>query len=236
MSITPDQTIGRALQRATDGIGLPPESRWLPVPRARSGAMSALTVIAAALLIVAAGIGINSFRQSRVVSGQQLDAFRQADDAAWAQVRAGYPAAVILRPTWIPDEFKQTSSTECPSPQVSIQNASGNYVVSYYGTWFFNKGDKQGARGFCTRLELKTLKVRPEDSFYGVQLVDVAPISARGTMVRVRVGPIVLDRNDLPHQLIYLNWLENGTSYELNTLDVDLTDLTRVLRGLEPMR
>jgi hypothetical protein len=235
MSMTPDQTIGRALQRATDGIGLPPESRWLPQPRARSGAMSALTVIVAAVLIVAAGIGINSFRQSRIVSGQ-LDAFRQADDAAWAQVRAQYPAAVILRPTWIPDQFKQTSSTECPSPQVSIQNASGNYVVSYYGTWFFNKGNKQGPQGACTRVELKTLSVRPEDSFEGVQLVDVAPISARGTTVRVRVGPRVLDRNDLPHQLIYLNWLENGTSFELNTLDVDLTDLTRVLRGLEPMR
>ncbi len=69
-----------------------------------------------------------------------------------------------------------------------------------------------------------------------MQLVDVAPINARGTTVRVRVGPRVFDVNGQPHQLIYMNWLEGETSYELNALDVNLTDLTRVLRGLEPMR
>jgi len=234
MSIAHDQTIGRALQRAADGISLPPESRWLPEPRARSGATSALTVIAAAVLIIVAGIGISSFRQSRIVPGQN-DAFQRADDAAWAQVSAQFPATAILRPTWIPDEFKQTSSAECPSPQVSIQNADRMYAVRYSGTWFFNRADALGTQGACTRVELRTLNKRPEDAFYGVQLVDVAPISARGTTVRVRVGPRVLDRSDLPHQVIYMNWLENGISYELNTLDVDLTDLTRVLRGLEPM-
>jgi hypothetical protein len=232
--IGPEQSIGRALQRATDRISLPPESRWLPERRVGQSAMPALTVIATALLIVAAGVAVNSFRESRIVSGQN-EAFQQADNAAWATVRARFPGAVVLRPTWIPDEFKRTGSGECPSPAVSIQNQNATYTVSYYGTWFFNQGNRQGAAGACTRVEFKTLTVSPEDSFYGVQLVDVAPINARGSTVRVRVGPRVLDRDGLPHQLIYLNWLENGTSYELNTLDVGLTDLTRVLRSLEPM-
>lgn len=232
MSSPYEQSIGRALQSAAARIPAPPESRWVPSHSARSGANAAVLAIAAAILILMGGVAIVVSQPT--VPAAPGDPFSVADDAAWAQVRAELPSAVILRPTWIPDEFKTTGTADHPSPQVSIQNANGTYAVSYYGTPF--PAVRDSALQGWPRVEIKTLTVKPEDSFYGVQLVDVAPINARGTTVRVRVGPRVLDVNGQPHQLIYMNWLEGGTSYELNTLDVNLTDLTRVLRSLEPMK
>jgi hypothetical protein len=236
MSSPYEQSIGRALRNAAAAIPAPPESRWIPDRRARPDARAAVIAIAAATLILLSGLAITALRASRTVPASPGDPFSFADNAAWAQVRQALPGALVLRPTWIPDEFKQTISAECPSPQVSIANANGTYAVSYYGaTPFPTVKSSQGAAQACSRVEIKTLTIKPEDSYYGVQLIDVAPINARGTTVRVRVGPRVFDVNGQPHQLIYLNWLENGTSYELNTLDVELTVLTRVLRDLEPM-
>ncbi|HET7701278.1 MAG TPA: hypothetical protein VFM06_10480 [Candidatus Limnocylindria bacterium] len=170
----------------------------------------------------------------RTVPATAPDPFVAADDAAWARVRAEMPASVVvLRPTWIPAEFRGTGQAGCPSPQVAVQNADRTYVVSYFGSSFT---PPNSGRSACTRLEFKTLKLAPEDSFYGVQLVDQQPLSSRGTSVRVRFGPRVVHANGAIHQLIYLNWTEAGISYELNTLDVDLADLTRVLVGLQPMR
>jgi len=235
MSSPFEQSIGRALQNATARIPAPPESRWVPDRHARSGANAAVLTIAAATLILLSGIAIMA--RPRTAPAAPGDSFPVADDAAWAQVRVTLPSALILRPTWIPDEFRRTSSGDCPSPTTLIENANGTYAVTYLGTLFrMPPGSRNPNPQGCTRVELKTLIVKPEDSFYGVQLVDVAPINARGTTVRVRVGPRVFDVNGQPHQLIYMNWLEGGTSYELNTLDVNLTDLTRVLRSLESMK
>lgn len=233
MSSLSEESIGRALQNAAARIPGPPESRWVPDRRSRSGAKMAILVVAAAILIVLSGIAITA--APRAVPASPGDPFSVAEEAAWAQVRLTFPSAVVLRPTWVPDEFKSTGSGECPSPTASVQNANGTYTVTYLGTLIRMPPGSKNAQA-CTRVELKTLIVTPEDSFYGVQLVDVAPINARGTTVRVRVGPRVFDVNGQPHQLIYMNWLEAGTSYELNTLDVNLTDLAHVLRGLEPMK
>ena len=233
MSSPFEQSIGRALQNAAATIPVPPESRWVPDRRARSGANAAVLVVAAAMLILLGGIAVTAL--PRAVPATPADPFGVADDAAWGQVHSAIPSAVVLRPTWIPDEFKRTGTGDCLSPTASVQNASGTYTVTYLGTLFHMPPGSKNPQA-CTRVELKTLTVKPEDSFYGVQLVDVAPINARGTTVRVRVGPRVFDVNGQPHQLIYMNWLEGETSYELNALDVNLTDLTRVLRGLEPMR
>jgi hypothetical protein len=38
------------------------------------------------------------------------------------------------------------------------------------------------------------------------------------------------------HRPIYLNWAEGGAQFELSSLDVEMPDLLRVLRGLEPVR
>jgi hypothetical protein len=231
MSSPYEQSIGRALQSAAAGIPAPPESRWVPDRRARSGANAAIITIAAAILILLSGIAIVAL--PRATPAAPRDPFSVADDAAWTQVRSALASALVLRPTWIPDEFKLTGSSECPSPTASIQNADGTYKVTYLGTVVRMPPNSRNATPqSCTRVEIKTLTVKPEEF---VQLVDVAPINARGTTVRVRVGPRVFDLNGQPHQLIYMNWLEGGTSYELNTLDVNLTDLTRVLRSLEPM-
>jgi len=228
-----EESVGRALLNAVAGISAPPESRWFPDRRARSGARMAIVAVAAATLILLSGIAITAV--PRTVPASPGDPFSVADEAAWAQVRLTFPSAVILRPTWVPDEFKRTGSGDCPSPTASVQNANGTYAVTYLGTLIRMPPGSKNAQA-CTRVEVKTLIVTPEDSFYGVQLVDVAPINARGTTVRVRVGPRVSDVNGQPHQLIYMNWLEAGTSYELNTLDVNLADLARVLRSLEPIK
>jgi hypothetical protein len=227
MSSPYEQSIARALQNAAARISAPPESRWVPERRSRSGADVAVLAIAGAILILLTGIAITAL--PRTVPSSPGDPFSVADEAAWMQVRSTLPSALVLRPTWIPDEFKRTGSGDCPTPTASIQDANGTYTL-------FRMPPGSRNPQACTRVELKTLIVKPEDSFYGVQLVDVAPINARGTTVRVRVGPRVLDVNGQPHQLIYMNWLERGTSCELNTLDVNLTDLTRVLRSLEPMK
>lgn len=231
MSSPYEHSIGRALQSAAAMIPAPPESRWVPDRRARSGAFGVIIAITGAILILLGGVAIVVSRPT--VPAAPGDLFSVADDAAWAQVRSALPSALVLRPTWIPDEFKLTGSIECPSPTASIQNADGTYKVTYLGTVVRMPPNSRNANPqSCTRVELKTLTVKPEEF---VQLVDVAPINTRGTTVRVRVGPRVFDLNGQPHQLIYMNWLEGGTSYELNTLDVNLTDLTRVLRSLEPM-
>lgn len=234
MSSPYEHSIGRALQNAAATIPAPPESRWVPDRRARSGAIAAVIAIAAAILILLSGVAIVVSRPT--VPAAPGDQFSVTDDAAWAQVRSALPSALVLRPTWIPGEFRRTGSGDCPSPTTSIQNADGTYKVTYLGTVVrMPPNSRNASPQSCTRVELTTLTVKPADSFYGVQLVDVAPINARGTTVRVRVGPRVFDVSGQPHQLIYMNWLEGGTSYELNTLDVSLTDLTRVLRSLEPM-
>jgi hypothetical protein len=235
MSGPHEQSIGRALQNAAATIPAPPESRWVPDRRARPGAKAAVLTVAAALLILLSGAAILVSRPT--VPAAPGDPFSVADDAAWAQVRATLPSALVLRPTWIPDEFKRKGSGDCQSPTASTENTNGTFAVTYLGTLVrMPPGSRNPQAQACTRVEVRTLIVKPEDSFYGVQLVDVAPINARGTAVRVRVGPRVFDVNGQPHQLIYMNWLEGGTSYELNTLDVNLTDLTRVLRSLEPMK
>jgi len=243
-----DQQIGRALQDAVARIPAPPESRWVPQRSARSSPGAALVAIAATILILLSGFAIAALRTPHAVPSTPGDPFSAAEEATWMQVRAALQAgAVILRPTWLPDEFKGTGTAFHPSPQVQIADAAGTYTVDYYGSVFMarpegrsrGRGCLQGNEIACqtwSRVEIKTLTVKPEESFYGVELVDVAPLSARGTTVRVRVGPRVPDQQGEPHQLIYMNWLENGTSYELNTLDVSMTDLTRVLHGLAPMK
>lgn len=231
MSSPYEQSISRALQSAAAGIQAPPESRWVPERSARWGAIAAITTIVAAILILLSGIAIVAL--PRATPAAPGDPFSVADDAAWARVRSLLPNALVLRPTWIPDEFKGTGPGDCPSPTASIQNADGTFKVTYLGTVVRMPPDPRNPnQQSCTRVEVKTLKAEPEEF---VQLVDVAPISARGTTVRVRVGPRVPDLNGQPHQLIYMNWREGGVSYELNTLDANLTDLTRVLRSLEPM-
>ncbi len=233
MSATPEQLIARALRGATDQIALPAESRWIPTRRASASAMHPTVAVAGAILIVAAGLGINSFREARLVPATQPNAFQAADDAEWSRIRAELPAdALVLRPTWIPAEFGEVGTSECPTPMGAAFAANGRYDFDYYkGKRIHVRNPRAGAAPACARIEIRT------DAYtVSPQLTEVGVLNERRTTVQVRTGPRVFDIDDQPHQLIYLNWTEDGAQVELSSLDVELADLLRVLRSLEPMK
>ncbi len=232
MSVTSEQVVGRALRAAADQITLPPEARWVPQRVGGVSAMRIAAALAGAILIVAAGLAIGSFRESRMVPATQPNAFQAADDAAWAKIRSELPAdVVVLRPTWIPAEFTGTVPTECPTPIAATFAAIRGYSLTYWsGERLVLRNPRPAAAG-CAKLELKrsAYQISP-------QLTEVGLLNERGTTVQVRTGPRVFDVHDKPHQLIYLNWVEDGAQFELSSLDLEMPDLLRVLRSLEPMK
>jgi hypothetical protein len=227
------ESIGRTLQDAAARIPVPPQSRWVPDVRRRSSAGHTFATIAAATLVVMLGAAVIAFRPG-IVPAAQADRFLSEDAAAWAQVRINVPPdGLVLRPTWLPIEYR-ADSPECPSPMASTQEASGTFSVRYSAGFIY--APQRAPKAECTRIEIKTLTVSPEASFYGVGLVDVAPIDARGTTVRVRIGSEFHDASGRAYNLIYFNWWEAGVSYELNTYGANMNDLILVLRDLKPMK
>jgi hypothetical protein len=192
-----------------------------------------LVAVAAALLVIALGVQLNSLRGLRTTAGSALTAFQAADDAEWARVRAALPMdIVVLRPTWIPAEFAEVGTSDCPTPVGTPIVSDGGYDFYYRaGKFIQNPQRAPGASASCAKIEIRR-------NFYQTspQLTEVGVVNERGTAVHVRTGPRVFDVAGKAYQLIYLNWIEYGTQFELSTLDLDLPDALRVLRGLEPMK
>lgn len=229
MTTPSEQWIASQLRQAVGKLPLPPESRWVREHRSTSRVSTIAMVSAVAILIIAMVGGISALRvEPRVVPGSSADAFVLREDAEWGLAQSALPSAfVVLRPTWIPAEFR--GSAECPSPWASFETLTPRYFVRYQGDVLPN--------GRCAWLVITG--VSNIVSYAGLPdgLDETGTVNARGTVVYVRSGT---PRTNLgsptpPHQ-IRLWWNESGATYEVMSNDVEIADLVRVVRSLEPMR
>lgn len=246
MTTPSEQWIVSALRQATDRMPLPPESRWIRERRSTARVSTIAVVGAAAIFIVAVGITIGALRvEPRLAPAASPSAFAVAEDTEWRIVRFAVPSdLVLLRPAWIPSEFR--GSTECPSPwaligprsQPSRQDPDPGYSVRYQGR-VLSDGIQPSPFGpsSCAWLVLSGELGTWDLTDVPDGLIETGTLDARGTTVHVLSGvprtpvgfPIAL-----PH--IHLWWNESGAHYDVISNDLELVDLVRVIRSLEPVR
>jgi hypothetical protein len=240
MTTPSEQWIVSALRQATDRMPLPPESRWIRERRSTPRASTIAVVVAAATLIIAVGITIGALRaEPRLVpaAAGRPSTFAEAEDREWRITRFAVASdLVVLRPTWIPAEY--FGSVECPSPWALVGTGatqSRTNTSSYYVQY----RSRLLPDGTCATFELYGLLGTFDDPKPVDGLVETT-VAARGTTVHVRSG---VPRTDLvppplPQYVQELWWNESGAFYALISFDPDLelVDLIRVVRSLEPMR
>jgi hypothetical protein len=239
MTTPSEQWIVGALRQATDRMPLPPESRWIRERRSTPRVSTIAVVGAAAILIVAIGMTIGALRiEPRLVPATGPNAFAVAEDNEWRIARFAVASdLVLLRPAWVPSEFR--GSAECPSPRALIglgalpsRQDPSSYSVSY---------QRPLPNGSCGSLVLYGQLGTQDDTDLPDGLIETTTFNARGTTVHVRSG--VLRTNvasppplPLPLPVIQLWWNEPGAHYDVMSNDLELVDLVRVIRSLEPVR
>jgi hypothetical protein len=229
MTTPSEQWVVNALRQATDRLPVPPESRWIPEPRSTSRASTIAVVGAAAILIIAVIGGLSALRAApRVVPGANTDVFAVREDAEWRLAQSMLPTGLaLLRPTWIPAEFR--GSAECPSPWATLDSLGPGYTVRYQSDRLPN--------GRCAWLVFTGVSKIVSHAGISDGLEDTGTVNARGTTVHVRSGtPQVGIGSPVPVYQIRLWWNESGATYEVMSNDLEIADLVRVLRSLEPMR
>jgi hypothetical protein len=206
---------------------LPPESRWVRERRSTPRTSTVAVVAAAAILIVAFGMTIGALRvEPRLVPAAGPSAFDVAEDEAWKSARALIASdLVLLRPTWVPSEFRGSGTSACPLPSAFVPG--NNYSVAYSGLM---------PNGTCAYFSLWGQLVPQDDTDLPDGLIETATVSARGTTVHVRSGVRTNASPPPPFSEIDLWWNESGAHYDVLSHGVDLVDLIRVVRSLEPMR
>lgn len=239
MTTPSEQWIASALRQATDRMPLPPESRWIRERRS-TPLVSTIAVVVATVLIIAVGITIGALRvEPRVVPATGPSAFAVAEDREWRITRFAVPSdLVLLRPAWVPAEFR--GSAECPSPWAVIgpgslparQDPSPGYSVFY---------QSRLPDGRCAKLGLYGQLGTQDDTDLPDGLIETGTFNARGTTVHVRSGVPQTNLESppplpLPLPLIQLWWNESGAHYDVISNDLELVDLVRVIRSLEPVR
>lgn len=229
MTTPSEQWIVSALRQATDRMPLPPESRWIRERRSTPRLSTITMVSAAAILIIGIVGAISGLRpEPRVVPAARADAFAAREDAEWTLARSALPSDfVLLRPSWIPAEFR--GSAECASPWASFETLSPGYRVRYQGLILPN--------GRCAWILLTG--VSRIVSYAGLPdgLDEVGTVDARGTVIHVRSGtPRTNFGSPPPRDQIHLWWNESGATYEVITNAAELADLVRLIRSLEPVR
>lgn len=228
MTIPSEQWLVTALREATERTPLPPESRWIREPGAKTSAWAIAVVVAAAIILVLVAGAIGALRlEPRVVPSTQYDAFRTTEEAAWMRLRSDVPPdLILLRPTWMPAEF--VGSADCPSPVASaLQSYPYERLV---GSMRYN-GPLRPDRS-CSSIQIVAI---PELlSLPPVGLVGAGTVDARGRVVYVSVNapsPPGAFRTST-----YLMWHEFGATYSVSSADTTLADLIRIVDRLQPVR
>jgi hypothetical protein len=241
MTTPSEQWIVSALREATDRMPLPPESRWIRERRPTPRASTIAVVVAAAIFIVVVGATIGALRvEPRLVpAGPGSSAFAEADDREWRIARSAVVSdLVLLRPAWIPAEYR--GSAECPSPWALIGTGATQSRTDFSSYYVQYRGRLLRDGSSCATFELHGLLGTFDDPRPVDGLVETT-VDARGTTVHVRSG---VPRTDLvppaplPQFVRELWWNESGAFYAVISYDPDLelVDLIRVVRSLEPMR
>jgi hypothetical protein len=249
MTTPSEQWIVSALRQATDRMSLPPESRWIRERPSTSAVSTILVIGVAAILIIVVGMTIGALRvEPRLVpaAAGRPSIFAEAEDREWRITRFAMASdLVVLRPTWIPAEYH--GSVECPSPSAllgtgptgsnfmriqgratDVTNTS-SYYVQYQGRLLPDGSS-------CAMFELYGLLGTWGDPKPVDGLVETT-VDARGTTVHVRSGVPRGPSPPLPEYVRELWWNESGAFYAVISFDPDLelVDLIRVVRSLEPM-
>jgi hypothetical protein len=229
MSTPSEQWIVNTLRQATENIPVPPEARWIREHHARRPAF--MMLIAATLFVAVVAMTVSSLTE-RVVPATTN--FLAADDAAWQQVRAALPSdVVVLRPTYLPSQFKTIGTKDCPSPFATWSIANRSYDVIYLSGTVVSPQTKPENRS-CVRLEFSIARANETVS---AGLSDAGTIAGRGTSILVRYGADFIDRiSGARHHLVYLNWTENETAYEISTFDLSTQELSSIIAGLEAVQ
>ena len=229
MTTPSEQWIVRELRQATDRLPVPPESRWVRERRSTRRGSTIALIGAAAILMIAVIGGLSALRaEPRVVPGANADGFAVREDAEWRLAQSMLPPGLaVLRPTWIPAEFR--GSAECPSPWTSLDSLGPGYIVRYQSDRLPN--------GRCAWLIVTGVSKIVSHAGLSDGLDDTGTVAARGTTVHVRSGtPVVGIGSPVPVHQIRLWWNESGATYEVMSNVLEIPDLVRVLRSLEPMR
>jgi hypothetical protein len=235
MTTPSEQWIVSALREAADRMPLPPESRWIRERRSTPSVSMILLVGVAAILIIAAGMTIGALRvEPRLVpaaGGPSAFAFEAREDVQWRTARAALRSdLVLLRPVWIPAEFR--GSAECPSPLVIVTGAG--YEARYQGRVLPN--------GECAVLVYGADPSRDHQSDPSGPcgpldpcgpVVEIATFNERGTTVHVSIP-----RTDVapPRLQFAVWWNESGAHHDMLANGIELDDLLRVIRSLEPVQ
>lgn len=252
MTTPSEQWIVSALRQATDRMPLPPESRWIRERRSTPRAWT-IAVVGAAIFIVAVGVTIGALRvEPRLAPAAGSSAFVEAEDREWRIARFVItPDLVLLRPAWIPAEYR--GSVECPSPwaltgtgATPSRTSTSGYLVEYRGRVLPDWRPPIGPLGHsdCALLQLYG-QLGTRDGVAGFLpevMAETGTVDARGTTVHVRSGVLRMHPDappSLPQIFVWhLWWNESGAQYDVISYDTDLelVDLIRVIRSLEPMR
>jgi hypothetical protein len=243
MTTPSEQWIVSALREATDRMPLPPESRWIRERRSTPSVSMILLVGVAAILIIAVGMTMGALRvEPRLVpaaTGVGPGRFAEAEDREWRITRFAVASdLVVLRPTWVPAEYR--GSVECPSPWALIGTGANNSRTNTSDYYVQYRGRLLPDGRSCAVLELYGYLGTPEEPKPVDGLVETT-FDARGTTVHLRSG---VPRTDLvpppqlPEFVRELWWRESGAFYSVISYDPDLelVDLIRVVNSLEPMR
>lgn len=243
MTTPSEQWIVSALRQATDRMPLPPESRWIRERRSTPRAWTIAVVGAAAIFIVAVGVTIGALRvEPRLAPAAGSSAFVEAEDREWRIARFAITSdLVLLRPAWIPSEYR--GSAECPSPWALIGTGATNSRTSTSGYLVEYRG-RRLPDGRCALIQLYGLLGTQDDVDVLIDgLIETGTVDARGTTVHVRSDGDLRRQPDAPGSTpqIYVRrlwWNESGAHYDVISDDVDLelVDLIRVINSLEPMR
>lgn len=258
MTTPSEQWIVSALREATDRVPLPPESRWIRERRSTPSVSMILLVGVAAIIIVVAGMTIGALRiEPRLVpAAGGPSASESREDAQWRTARAALPSAlVLLRPAWIPAEFR--GSAVCPSPVVTVdpppavQGDRTSWVVRYQGRVLPNGGcawleyGAEPGSGHHSDPSLRDFECGRLDPCGPT--VEIGTFDERGTTVHVRRLPRPDEVPEGATRRLLQNpgptlfefsvwWNESGAHYDVQSKGLELDDLLRVIRSLEPVQ
>ena len=243
MTTPSEQWIVSALREATDRMPLPPESRWIRERRSTPSMSTILLVGVAAMLIIAVGTTIGALRvEPRLVpaaAGVRPSTFAETEDREWRITRYAVTSdLVVLRPTWVPAEYR--GSAECPSPWALIGSGATPSRTDFSSYYVHYRSRLLPDGRSCAAFELYGYLGTSDDPKPVDGLVETT-VDARGTTVHVRSGVPRMNLTPpsaVPEFVQELWWRESGAFYALISFnpDLELVDLIRVVNSLEPVR
>ena len=235
-----DEQVVMALRTAAHRIVVPPESRWVRERHSvRAEWMLATLAVVAVVAVVGALRGEPRAVPASVshtvppsgahaASASGPVTYDVSDDAPWVAARAkAAPGFVVLRPTWLPRTPDAASKCEIDSQRLMDATSDGYHV------WY---GSVVPGWPYFTMRHCSILFGGHRDaahvSWGERDLSNVSPVPLLTFVAR---GSVFYIREYVPG-VMYVQWIENGSFYEVIAEGYELSDLVRAVNSLEPVR